>query len=113
MIHLLACMVSLLDKAAIDKGTKAPVAPKLDWSDKQETNREQLRVYRCFASSFHLLLPVSEMRWLPSSGNSLPPNGQIMSWMLLQVGVGFSFIVTEFLSLFLWLAHFKPSLNIY
>lgn len=35
MIHLLACMVSLLDKAAIDKGTKVPVAPKLDWSDKQ------------------------------------------------------------------------------
>lgn len=111
MIHLLACMVSLLDKAAIDKGTKAPVAPKLDWSDK--TRNQQGTVYRYFASSFHLLLPVSEMRWLPSSGNSLPPNGQIVSWMLLQVGVGFSFIVTEFLSLFLWLAHFKPSVNIY
>ena len=35
MIHLLACTVSLLNKAAIDKGTKAPVAPNLDWSDKQ------------------------------------------------------------------------------
>lgn len=35
MIYLLAHIVSLVDKATIDKGTKPTIAPNLDWSNKQ------------------------------------------------------------------------------